>query len=80
MGEPGAADPEFIVLRQQRGMRRARRADTLTAAVVGASDGELTLHQILRALSELLDEPVEQLVATALPEVRILVDEGFLHH
>jgi methylase of polypeptide subunit release factors len=79
VGEPGAADPEVIVLRQQRGMRRARRVDTLIAAVVGASDGELTLHQILRALSDLLDQPVEQLVATALPEVRALVDEGFLH-
>jgi hypothetical protein len=78
VGVPGAADPEVIVLRQQRGMRRARRADTLTAALVGASDGDLTLHQILAALSGLLEQPVEELVAAALPEVRALADDGFL--
>jgi hypothetical protein len=78
VGAPGAADPEVIVLRQQRGMRRARQADTLTAAVVGASDGDLTLHQILAALSGLLEQPVEELVATALPQVRALAEEGFL--
>jgi hypothetical protein len=78
VGAPGAADPEVIVLRQQRGMRRARRADTLTAAMVGASDGDLTLHQILAALSGLLEQPVEELVAQALPEVRSLAEDGFL--
>jgi hypothetical protein len=34
-GEPGAADPETIVLRQQRGMRRARAVDTVEAGLVG---------------------------------------------
>ena len=77
-GEPGAADPASIVVRQQRGLRRARQVDTLTAAVVGASDGELSLHQILGALAQLLERPVEELVAAALPEVRSLVDDGYL--
>ena len=40
VGGPGAADPETIVLRQQRGLRRARRADTIEAALVGACDGD----------------------------------------
>lgn len=77
-GEPGAADPASIVVRQQRGLRRARQVDTLVAAVVGASDGELSLHQILGALAQLLERPVEELVAAALPEVRSLVDDGYL--
>lgn len=78
VGVPGAADPEVIVLRQQRGMRRARRADTLTAAVVGASDGDLTLQQILVAVAGLLERPLEEVLAEALPEVRGLVEDGFL--
>jgi hypothetical protein len=78
VGVPGATDPDAIVLRQQRGMRRGRRVDTSTAAVVGASDGDLTLHQILVALSGLLEQPVEELVAATLPEVHSLADEGFL--
>ena len=56
LGEPGAADPETIVLRQQRGMRRARQADTVEAGLVGACDGDLTVGQILDALARLLDE------------------------
>jgi len=54
-GAPGAGDPETIVLRQQRGMRRARRVDTVEAGLVGACDGDLTLAQILDALAALLE-------------------------
>lgn len=43
LGEPGAEDPEHIVLRQSTGLRRAMALDSATAAVLGASDGELTL-------------------------------------
>ncbi len=53
-GEPGAEDPETIVLRQQRGLRRARQVDTVEAALAGACDGELTIGQILDALATLL--------------------------
>ena len=45
---PGRRTRETIVLRQQRGMRRARQVDTVEAALVGACDGELTVGQILR--------------------------------
>ena len=34
-GQPGAEDPETIVLRQQRGLRRARQVDTVEAAIAG---------------------------------------------
>ncbi|PUA82823.1 DUF7059 domain-containing protein [Nocardioides currus] len=77
-GAPGAEDPSTIVLRQQRGFRRARQVDTVEAALVGASDGDLSVGQILDALARLTDTPADQLRATYLPVVRELVDEGFL--
>ena len=51
IGVPGDADPQHIVLRQQRGMRRARQVTTAEAAFVGACDGELTVGQIADALA-----------------------------
>ncbi|WP_017933260.1 DUF7059 domain-containing protein [Nocardioides sp. Iso805N] len=78
LGAPGAEDPSAVVLRQQRGLRRARQADTVEAALVGASDGDLTLGQILDALAQLLDRGVEETRATYLPVAQELVREGFL--
>jgi methylase of polypeptide subunit release factors len=77
-GEPGASDPETIVLRRQRGMRRARQADTVEAGLVGACDGDLTVGQILEALAALLDEDTTVLRRDRLPAVRELVADGFL--
>ena len=77
-GAPGAADPEEIVVRQQRGLRRARQVDTVEAALVGACDGELTLGQILEALAGLLDQDAGELRASYVPIVRDLLTEGFL--
>ena len=58
--------PSTIVLRRQRGFRRARQVDTVEAALVGACDGDLTVGQILDALAQLLDrEPAE--LRTRLP-------------
>jgi hypothetical protein len=73
-GAPGAADPATVVLRQQTGLRRARQADTVEAALVGACDGELTVGQILEALAQLVDAPVGDRTTA----VRELVEEGFL--
>ncbi|HCB03701.1 MAG TPA: class I SAM-dependent methyltransferase [Nocardioides sp.] len=78
VGPAGAEDPETIVLRQQRGFRRARRADTVVAAVVGACDGELPLGPLLDAVAQLLDRDLAETTQTYLPVVRELVDEGFL--
>jgi hypothetical protein len=78
VGRPGAEDPEAIVLRQQRGFRRARTADTVEAALVGASDGDLSVGQLLGALGTLLDRDEADLRATYLPVVRELTGEGFL--
>ena len=77
-GAPGAADPEEIVLREQRWVRRARQVDTVEAALVGACDGELTVLQILDALADLLEQDAAEVRSAYLPVVRDLVTEGFL--
>jgi hypothetical protein len=77
-GVPGAHDPERIVLRRRRGVRRARPVDTVVAALVGACDGELTVGQVLDALATLLDADAGMLRADTLPVVRDLVGEGWL--
>ncbi|QWC83735.1 methyltransferase [Nocardioidaceae bacterium] len=77
-GAPGAADPETIVLRQQVLLRRARTADTVVAALVGACDGELSVGQILDALASLTETDPLALRAAHLPQVRDLVTEDYL--
>lgn len=77
-GEPGAEDPEVILLRQQRGFRRARTAGTAEAALVGACDGELTVGQIIGALAQLTEVDPVVLGAELLPVVAELLTEGFL--
>jgi hypothetical protein len=77
-GQPGAEHPATIVLRQQRGMRRARRADTVIAGFVGACDGQLSTGRILDALATILDRDPSSLRQEHLAEVRNLVADGFL--
>ncbi|WP_101525593.1 DUF7059 domain-containing protein [Nocardioides houyundeii] len=77
-GQPGAEDPETIVLRQQRGLRRARQVDTVEAAVVGACDGDLTVRQILDAVGALLEADPRELRRTYLPALTEMVAQGFL--
>jgi len=77
-GLPGAEDPAAVVLRQQHGLRRARQADTVEAALVGACDGELTVGQILDALADLLDRDPAETRAAYLPVAQELVAQGFL--
>jgi len=78
LGAPGAEDPSAVVLRQQRGLRRAHQADTVEAALVGACDGDLTLGQILDALAQLLEQDPAHIRETYLPVARDLLREGFL--
>jgi hypothetical protein len=77
-GRAGEADPETIVLRQQRGMRRAHQADTVVAGLVGACDGDLSVGRILDALATLLDRDPVSLRADYAGELRGLVADGFL--
>ncbi|MGZ5400505.1 MAG: transferase, partial [Nocardioides sp.] len=77
-GWPGETDPETIVLRQQRGFRRGRTADTVVAGFVGAADGDLSTVQLLDALATLLARDPVELRTAYLPVLRELVAEGFL--
>jgi len=77
-GVPGQADPQHIVLRQQRGFRRAVAADTALAGVLGACDGELALAQITASVARLLQVEAAALTAGLLPQLRRLVVDGFL--
>ena len=76
-GQPGAADPQHIVFRQQRGFRRAVEADTALAGVLGACDGELSLAAILAALADLLAVDAVALRADVLPRFRPLIADGW---
>jgi hypothetical protein len=78
VGAPGADDPSAILLRSRRGMRRVLPLTTAEAALVGASDGDLAVGQIVDALATILDSDAVSLRAELLPAVRDLVVEGFL--
>ena len=78
VGLPGAEDPEHVVLRQHRGMRRATKVDTVGAGFAGVCDGTLSAGRILDAIAQLLGEDP---VAAAGPypgAIRLLVEQGFL--
>lgn len=76
--EPGATDPNVILLRQGGGLRRAVRLDTLDAAFVSVCDGELTARQSLTAISGLLDQPTDEALAAGSALIRRLAADGFL--
>lgn len=76
--EPGATDPNVILLRQGGGLGRAVRLDTLDAALVSVCDGELTARQSLVAISGLLDRPTDEALAAGAALVRGLAADGFL--
>lgn len=75
---PGNDDPSVIELRQGGGFGRTIAVDTALAAFVGACDGDLTVSQIVRALSELFDVPLPDLWADLEPRIRELFLDGFL--
>ncbi len=77
-GLPGAADPQHLVLRQQRGFRRAIEPGTAFAGVLGACDGDLPLGRLIATVAGLLEVDADQLTAEILPRVRVAVVDGFL--
>lgn len=78
LGEPGAPDPRHIVLRSQRGFRRAIEVDTALGGVLGACDGELPLGAIVNAVAGLLDIAPDTLVGDLMPRLRQLLADGML--
>ena len=74
---PGDEDPRHIVVRQQRGLRRARPMSTIEAAFYGACDGELSVGQISDALAVLLEREPEQTKTEVVAAARELLSSGF---
>lgn len=77
-GEPGAADPQHLILRQHYGLGRAVEPGTAVAAVVGACDGDLSLAALIDAMASISEVDRNQLRAEVLPTVRDLLSDGFL--
>lgn len=78
VGPPGAEDPEHVVLRQHRGMRRATQVDTVGAGFAGVCDGTLPAGRILDAIAQLVGEDAVQLRDRTPGAIRLLVEQGFL--
>ncbi|WP_443729012.1 DUF7059 domain-containing protein [Streptomyces bambusae] len=78
VGVPGAEDPEHVVLRQHRGMRRATKVDTVGAGFAGVCDGSLSAGRILDAIASLVEEDPVVLRDRTPEAIRLLVDQGFL--
>lgn len=78
VGLPGAEDPEHVVLRQNRGMRRATKVDTVAAGFAGVCDGSLSAGRILDAIAQLVGEDPVALRDRTPRAIRLLVEEGFL--
>ncbi|MGW2226741.1 DUF7059 domain-containing protein [Streptomyces formicae] len=78
VGLPGAEDPEHVVLRQHRGMRRATKVDTVGAGFAGVCDGSLSAGRILDAIAQLVGEDPVLLRDRTPAQIRLLVGQGFL--
>ena len=76
---PGSTDPEVILLHQGGGFGRSVRAGTALAAVVGTSDGELTVSQIAAGVAALTDTESADVLRSVLADIRGLILDGFLH-
>ena len=75
---PGAQDPSALVLHQGGGLGQSVASTTALSALVGASDGELSVGQICGALAALLECDSAQLQDELFPQVRTLIRWGFL--
>jgi hypothetical protein len=78
VGLPGAEDPEHVVLRANRGMRRATKVDTVGAGFAGVCDGTLPAGRILDAIAQLLGEDPVVLRDRTPEAIRLLVEQGFI--
>ncbi|MDH6111455.1 methylase of polypeptide subunit release factors [Kitasatospora sp. MAP12-15] len=78
IGAPGAEDPEHVVLRHNRGMRRATKVDTVGAGFTGVCDGTLAAGEIIDAIAQLLGEDRVRLRDRVPESLRMLVEQGFI--
>lgn len=75
---PGTEQLIAINLLRQNGIERQEQIGTVTAAVVGACDGELTLGQIIRGLSVVMQVDEVKLREEVLLSLEELVWAGFI--
>ncbi|NDL57795.1 methyltransferase [Phytoactinopolyspora sp. XMNu-373] len=78
VGQPGATDPEHLVLRQHGGMMRAIQVGTADAGFVGACDGTLPVGAIIDAVAQVLEVDPGLLRQELVPQARSLIMDGFL--
>jgi hypothetical protein len=75
---PGDENPTVVRLQQGGGFARTIDADAALAGLVGASDGELTVAEIIGALATLLEVDEVALRDQLVPQVRELLVTGLL--
>ena len=75
---PGSPDPELLIMHQGGGLGRSVPVSSAVSAVVGASDGELTVGQIVAAVAMLTETEVEDVRAEVEAPLRDLIRWGFL--
>lgn len=78
MGAMGAPDPQYLVMRQGSGLKRARQLSTELAGVLGACDGDLPLGVIVDAVASLTERDSAELRDELLTDLREIVAEDFL--
>jgi methylase of polypeptide subunit release factors len=77
VGQPGAEDPERIVLRQTHGLRRAAGVGTVEAALAGVCDGTLPLEPLISAIAQLMGLSEDHVWAHARGVLPELIADGF---
>ena len=75
---PGSPDPELLIMHQGGGLGRSVPVSSAVSAVVGASDGELTVGQIAAAVAMLTSAEVDDVRAEIEVPLRDLIRWGFL--
>ena len=75
---PGSPDPELLILHQGGSLGRSMPVSSAVSAVVGASDGELTVGQIVAAVAMLTSVEADDVRAEVEAPLRDLIRWGFL--
>ena len=75
---PGSADPMILILHQGAGLGRSIRVGTATSAIVGASDGELEVGQIVAAVALLTERDAAEITQEVDEPLRELLRAGML--